>query len=118
VDVLRQLVEWNGSPEPLKIPDQHGLTPLHMAAIGNRVEAMEYLLKEGGVTLLQKTNTFRNTSMHLACLQGHREAAICMVNKQGGRDLLKKTNKHGKTPIDLAKWRGHGDLATELESKG
>ncbi|CEL96923.1 unnamed protein product [Vitrella brassicaformis CCMP3155] len=103
VDVLRQLVEWNGSPEPLKIPDQHGLTPLHMAAIGNRVEAMEYLLKEGGVTLLQTINT------------RHREAVMCMVNKQGGRELLKRTNNHGETPIDLARERGHEDLATELE---
>ncbi|CEM00690.1 unnamed protein product [Vitrella brassicaformis CCMP3155] len=116
VNVLQQLVEWSGNPSPLERGNKHGLTPLHMAASGNRVEAIEYMLAARGVKLLQKTSNDANSAMHLACLKGHREAVMCMVNKEGSRGLLKRTNNYGKTLIDLAEWKRHDELVKELKS--
>ncbi|CEM38045.1 unnamed protein product [Vitrella brassicaformis CCMP3155] len=92
--------------------ESSGRTIFHDAALGGDIGVLQQLMKWSGSRDVLKLG---NTPMHMAGMQGHREAVICMVNKQGGRELLKKTNKHGKTPIDLAKWRGHEDLATELE---
>ena len=48
IEVLEYFVEVRGTSEDLKLSDDRGDTPLHVAAFVDNVQAVEYILEKGG----------------------------------------------------------------------
>ena len=80
-------------------------TILHRAALRNRREMVEFLLKQGGLSP-KETDGNGNTPLHCAALGGHAEVAQLLVD--AGADL-EATNNEGDRPIHLG--AGAGNLA-------
>ena len=80
-------------------------TVLHRAALRNRREMVEFLLKQGGLTP-HETDGNGNTPLHCAALGGHTDVAQLLVD--AGADL-EATNNEGDRPIHLG--AGAGNLA-------
>ena len=80
-------------------------TILHRAALRNRREMVEFLLKQGGLTP-HETDGNGNTPLHCAALGGHTDVAQLLVD--AGADL-EATNNEGDRPLHLG--AGAGSLA-------
>ena len=80
-------------------------TILHRAALRNRREMVEFLLKQGGLSP-KETDGNGNTPLHCAALGGHTDVAQLLVD--AGADL-EATNNEGDRPLHLG--AGAGSLA-------
>ena len=80
-------------------------TILHRAALRNRREMVEFLLKQGGLSP-HETDGNGNTPLHCAALGGHTDVAQLLVD--AGADL-EATNNEGDRPLHLG--AGAGNLA-------
>eukprot|EP00047_Mylnosiga_fluctuans_P022700 m.124605 g.124605 ORF g.124605 m.124605 type:complete len:1235 (-) comp9354_c0_seq1:147-3851(-) len=72
---------------PVDCPDRLGRTPLMYASIGNRVKAVEMLLRQGAVAGMQDSNG--RTSLLWAAYYGH-------------FDILRALVKHDRSLVELA----------------
>ena len=80
-------------------------TILHRAALLNRREMVEFLLKQAGLSP-KETDGNGNTPLHCAALGGHAEVGQLLVD--AGADL-EASNNEGDRPLHLA--AGAGNLA-------
>ena len=80
-------------------------TILHRAALRNRREMVEFLLKQGGLSP-KETDGNGNTPLHCAALGGHADLGQLLVD--AGADL-EATNNEGDRPLHLG--AGAGNLA-------
>ena len=80
-------------------------TILHRAALRNRREMVEFLLKQGGLSP-KETDGNGNTPLHCAALGGHADVGQLLVD--AGADL-EATNNEGDRPLHLG--AGAGNLA-------
>ncbi|MCC5814979.1 MAG: ankyrin repeat domain-containing protein [Leptospira sp.] len=67
VEITKKLLEFN--PRLYKLPNTHGLTPVHTACEYNRLEILQELLhleKEDFLDTLNQTDSVGNTTLHLA----------------------------------------------------
>ena len=78
-------------------------TILHRAALHNRREMVEFLLKQGGLSP-QETDGNGNTPLHCAALGGHAEVAQLLVD--AGADL-EALNNEGDRPLHLGAGAGN-----------
>ena len=77
--------------------DKNGLTPMHWATLGGRIEVMKWL-KEQGVDINAKDGNGA-TFMHAAAFAGRVEAMKWL--KEQGADINAENNE-GKTPLSVA----------------
>ena len=80
-------------------------TILHRAALRNRREMVEFLLKQGGLSP-KETDGNGNTPLHCAALGGHADVGQLLVD--AGADL-EASNNEGDRPLHLG--AGAGNLA-------
>ena len=78
-------------------------TILHRAALRNRREMVEFLLKQGGLSP-HETDGNGNTPLHCAALGGHTDVAQLLVD--AGADL-EATNNEGDRPLHLGAGAGN-----------
>uniref|UniRef100_A0A1I8JL13 ANK_REP_REGION domain-containing protein n=1 Tax=Macrostomum lignano TaxID=282301 RepID=A0A1I8JL13_9PLAT len=85
--------------QPLAIGrlDAFGRTCLHAAAVGGRVECVEYLLGKGADP--NALDSVGRTPLHYAAAKGHRNAAVTLLN---GGSLPGQADRQGLTPLHLA----------------
>ncbi|CEM06972.1 unnamed protein product [Vitrella brassicaformis CCMP3155] len=91
------------------------LTPFLWAANKGHVGVMS-VMYESKVDVLQQTDQFGNTAMHLAANRGH----VAMVNKllEWDPKLIDARTPNGITPFIWAAWEGHVDVMEAMyESK-
>jgi ankyrin repeat protein len=93
--------------------DQHGNTPLHIAALAGNISKIELLIKNG--SRINATDDNGETPLHEAAMNGHIKVAELLISK--GANVNAK-NKQGKTPIFPAAQSGNLDLVKFLVSKG
>ena len=101
-------------------PARGGLTPLHVAVQGGRVEMLEVLLDLGASTAAKTESG--DTALHLAAHRGQMELVRPLL-AHGARADAK--NAAGKTPLDLARQpspsaaraQARKDVAALLEGK-
>lgn len=79
--------------------DADGKTALHIAAEKGWEEIVGRLSTGKRVKVNLKTTTSKETPLHFACREGHKDCAVMIV--RGGGDVKVK-NKSGQTPGDLA----------------
>ena len=90
--------------------DRMCLTPLHLAAAGGHVAAIELLLRAGAKVGV-KDKSRRNTPLHWAAQSSHAPAVKALLRGRAwGRAKLEAKNIKGQTPLHLAVIGG--DLAT------
>jgi hypothetical protein len=82
--------------------DQHGDTPLMIAAFKGNVEIAKLLIAKGAKVDLKSANGI--TALHVAATQGQAGVAEVLINR--GSDVQAKTNE-GLTPLFLAATRGN-----------
>jgi len=82
----------------VNLPEDHGFTPLHLAAYIGNVSVVRLLLESGA--LVNKGNKSQSTALHLASRNGH-EAAVALLI-QHGADVRAKDDKL-KIPLAYAK---------------
>ena len=69
------------------IEDERGITPLHLAAIGDHVEIMAYLLDHGAlidkltISLAHEGNGPNFTALYVACTKGHVRATDLLLER-------------------------------------
>ena len=89
----------------------YGATPLHIAAVDGKKEAVEALIAEGAnVNARTKSGS---TPLHLAAAEGRNDIAVLLLKK--GADV-NAVNSEGFTPIDLAREKGHPETAQVLRA--
>ncbi|ELR18454.1 chain a, 4ank: a designed ankyrin repeat protein [Acanthamoeba castellanii str. Neff] len=64
----------------VNLPEDHGFTPLHLAAYIGNVSVVRLLLESGA--LVNKGNKSQSTALHLASRNGH-EAAVALLIQHG-----------------------------------
>lgn len=79
-------------------PDVDGLTPVHQAAVKNRLDILKILVSKGA--RLKVSTRLKNTTLHLAAESGSKEVVKYLLRRNF--DMTSK-NIYGKTALDLAK---------------
>lgn len=76
------------------------------------------LLLEKGADLAALTPDTRNTVLHIATYQGHKQLVCFIIQKDGDDGLKSHRNRDGETPLHLAARKGDPDLVRTLLSYG
>lgn len=100
---MRELL---ASGADVNMTTREGITPLHVAALNNKLSAVEFLLTNGAKIDAQDTQ-YGATPLHLVAHLGHKEVAELLL-KHGASLGLK--DKNGRTPLDSAKGNGQRHL--------
>lgn len=100
------------SPDTLNAKNEHGFTPLVLAAYRNQPDAVEFLIKSGiDVTV----DTPEGSALMGACFTGNMEIAEQLI-KAGA--FLNEQNANGETPLHFAVMSGNQDLIWYLLEMG
>ena len=89
-----------------------GFMPLHRAAGEGNTEALEKLIELGAI-VEPKTYATWDTPLHLACANGHHDAAVALLKAGARWDCL---NKAKLTPEMVAAKNGRRQMALKLAS--
>ena len=108
--ILRTLRSVPGADPHIKNSD--GRTPLHVAALNNRVGAVKFLLGWDH-KLLSVRDSKNRTAFLLAAAKGH-----VKVLKNKGQDVNESTLKNGWTALHLAAEMGHIEATRFLLANG
>ncbi|WP_054849042.1 ankyrin repeat domain-containing protein [Vulcanisaeta sp. JCM 14467] len=87
----------------------YGMTPLHYAVLGNRLDIVKYLI-ENGADINARDNTGK-TPLHFAAKNGYLDIVKYLIENKA--DINVKDNI-GKTPLDYAEENGHKNVANYL----
>ncbi len=100
-----------------------GRTPLHHAAQGGHLEAVQVLLQrrefrhtgsfQADVNCVDRDN---ESALMLAAMDGHVEVVRFLLRQGGGVDFARKSD--GKTALDILRSIGREEVAEELEQMG
>lgn len=90
--------------------ERRGRTPLHSAALGGSLEAIELLLKRGAK--VNATAAGGGTPLHYAARYGKTTATALLLSR--GADHTARDDS-GDTPLDDAVKRGHDEIASEIQ---
>ncbi|KAK7476655.1 hypothetical protein BaRGS_00032130, partial [Batillaria attramentaria] len=109
------------SPD-LHAKDQHGMTPLHLAARDGRPTVVQLLLDKGAMVVSEEVpkgtdeNRMKDkdgrTALHLAASNGHTNCCTLLLKQ------CNWTDKKEMTPLHLAAQNGHPDVVQLLLDKG
>lgn len=80
-----QLIE--ADPSLAQSEDTEKITPLHWAALNNRVEICEYLVGKGA-TVDAVGGALRSTPLQWAIREGKLEATICLISKNAQTSMI------------------------------
>eukprot|EP00873_Tetraselmis_striata_P026893 jgi/Tetstr1/447157/TSEL_034594.t1 len=98
--------------------DSHGCTALHLAAHFGRVDVVDALLKAGAHHALAMQDTFGNSPLHHAAMQGHTDVLLSMLRvcleEDSAPECVLCKNSRGQVPIDVATIHGHSDAVDAL----
>lgn len=93
--------------------DNDGLTPLHIAASGNRLEIASLLIAQQ--TNINARDNLGMTPLHWAAYKGHRAMTAILLEN---RAEINATDINGLTPLHLAATYGHKDIINLLLDSG
>ncbi len=110
-EMLHFILESKGSPD--LVDQQHGNSPLHYAALNNRLENIDILLQHGAE--VECYNKLQELPHQSAASKGHTEACALLLTK--GLDIHHK-NAEGLTALHLACKGGHASCAALLLNNG
>lgn len=91
--------------------DENGLTPLHVAATHNRLQAVAALLGAGAPVNAVEARAGAS-ALHLAAARGYLAICDCLVYNQAD---LRLRDAGGQTPLDLAQRNQHRLLVRALQ---
>lgn len=111
VDRLRALLAKN--PDLIKAVNSEGETPVHQAAKYNQMEALRFLVEQGGDVNARANQ--RTTPLHLAAAFGEIEAVKYLLEKGAEVDPREET---GMTPVMGAQARNHRAIIEVLKQAG
>jgi len=103
---IQKLLEANSAGDEYK-----GLTLLHTAAAGGRVELVNYLIGKG-LDVKASTGEDGLMPLHYAAMGNHQDVAEILIAQGAPLDAGKTT------PLFVAVWAGHKDMVKFLMSKG
>jgi len=109
IETLERLAAADTSCLSASDPSRRGRTPLHSAALGGALAALELLLSKG-VNVNAKA-AGGGTPLHYAARYGMKEAAAMLL--QAGADPMAR-DKSGDTPLEDAVKRRHTEIASEI----
>lgn len=102
-------------PSAVRAMNQHGWTPLHLAAFAGNVETARVLIDAGADIHLRARSRFRNTPLQVALLTGQYATAKLLLER--GADPLDR-QAEGLAPIHEAAFLGRADLVQLLLDHG
>lgn len=100
--------------------DDYPRNPLHIAALNNRLDFAEYLIKDMGIEVdrFSGNNYYYNTALHYICNRHDNPAFVELLIDSGANVNMqdKEKGKKGDTPLHKAVTYGHvKSIATLLE---
>ncbi len=107
-DAVGVAEELKKSPGDLNLPDDAGLTPLHLAALHCRTNVVALLLDKGAA--VNRAAKDGATPLHLAAQEGCADA-VTMLLARGAKANAR--DDQGRTPLARAK-QWHQDAIVEL----
>ncbi|KAL1915010.1 uncharacterized protein VTP21DRAFT_7715 [Calcarisporiella thermophila] len=106
-DIINSLTDY--FKEFANAPDKDGLTPIHYASIGGKIEIVNLVLKLGGSA--EAVDKFMGTPMHSAAMKGHDEMVEFWARNKAN---VNARNKDGYTPLHCATKSEHIQDAKKL----
>lgn len=100
-------------PSLIRLRDDNGYTPLHLAA-KNGHNGLTKQLVESGAEIDARAKD-GSTPLHLAAAAGHRATAEVLVDAMSDVNAL---DEQGRTPLRLAEDNGHEEMAAMLREHG
>ncbi|GKT47789.1 ankyrin-1 [Colletotrichum spaethianum] len=93
----------------------HGLTPLHLAALGGASSAAWLLLENGADP--RRLDSQNRTVLH--CAIGSTDSEVCqMLLRKDGGYLINAVDQNGQTPLHIAAMAGSNAMVTLLLDNG
>eukprot|EP01062_Namystynia_karyoxenos_P055663 TRINITY_DN4669_c0_g3_i1.p1 TRINITY_DN4669_c0_g3~~TRINITY_DN4669_c0_g3_i1.p1 ORF type:complete len:1972 (+),score=534.70 TRINITY_DN4669_c0_g3_i1:57-5972(+) len=115
------------------VADPKGFTAVHIAVRDGSQDMLQLVLRHthepaqsisgtptgqrsGQANLLERTERNGHTPLHLACMQGSREAVTLLLKYAVNKlELIHASDKNGYRAADLARQHGHVELASLIE---
>ena len=94
--------------------NQYKQTPLHIAVMNNKLEAVKILLPNGA-NINTKTRKESQSSLHIASKNGHIDMVKYLIEKGAS---INDVDISGDTPLDFAMKNGHSEVVKHLILKG
>jgi ankyrin repeat protein len=98
--------------EAVNVENNHGQTPLHIAAENGELDVVEYLVGKGANIHSEKSGW---TPLHTAAYSGKLDVVKYLINEGAG---VNTRNKYGGTALHRAAYRGNLDIVEYLVNKG
>ena len=116
LDAVRVLLDGKADPKTVDEPkgqyaSSYGWTPLHLAAISDRVSIAKLLL-DGGADVNAADARGKFTPLHYAAWNRNAEMAVLLLAWNAERDAK---DGEQRTPLDLAKKKGHAAVVKVLD---
>lgn len=114
-EAIKDLLEAGLDPNPV---NDHGLTPLTIAAALNHVNIVTRLLESGvdpNWTSKNEHYPCQTTPLHWAAYLGHTDVATALLNAGADKNAAAK---NGSTPLDWANFAGRVDVLLLLLKAG
>ena len=113
LDCLKSLlVEFGADSVRGSGDDPEEFTSLHLAAAGNHLETIEFLLSEEVAADVNALVGNNFSPLHAAAMQGNSEACDRLL--AAGADPNVQTQPQGYAPLHSASWGGHQDAVKIL----
>ncbi|PAA82001.1 hypothetical protein BOX15_Mlig032503g1, partial [Macrostomum lignano] len=89
----------------LSVRDEHGNTPVHLAALCQGEDSMQFFKSVLGSDCFHQPGQFQRSAIHWAATNGVNNATWKWLVSDCGSDCLTVKDEHENTPIHLAAWR-------------
>ncbi|WP_264683262.1 ankyrin repeat domain-containing protein [Wolbachia endosymbiont (group B) of Euphydryas aurinia] len=113
---LNKVKEYINEGADISTKDNHGKTPLHIAAKRGLLDIAKFLLDKGADIDAQE-NKFGRAPLHLAAAKGHLDIVKYLIEKGADVDVYQGGWSYS-TALHLAARKGHLDIVKYLIEKG
>lgn len=113
---LNKVKEYINKGADISTKDNHGKTPLHIAAKRGLLDIAKFLLDKGADIDAQE-NKFGRAPLHLAAAKGHLDIVKYLIEKGADVDVYQGGWSYS-TALHLAAQKGHLDIVKYLIEKG
>jgi ankyrin repeat protein len=103
-------------PQQLEARDEQGMTPLHMAVQGMRLEVARFLLDRGAD--VNALNEDERSPLHLAALRGDEAMTRLLLERGAEPNARTRVEVGWRTPLHLAALRGDVAVTRALLERG